>query len=234
MADTTENSQPACADGVDNDGDGKIDLADPGCDSAADRTEADPTGTPPQCSDKKDNDSDGKIDYPADKGCEAAGDNDERDCDPVAYKCDEKAKIGGPNSAGRITVSKDGSFKLPRNIITCPESGGACAVKTSASARIRTSAKASASAKKKKKLTTKTVSLGGGTYTIKRKTAQAATVNRGAVRGKLTKKGLRLLKQRKAIRSTVNVRVVWEGVTTTRKISVIFKAPKKSKKKSKR
>ncbi|HEV8325282.1 MAG TPA: hypothetical protein VG389_26965 [Myxococcota bacterium] len=55
----------ACADGVDNDGDGLVDLTDPGC---ASPTDVDETDTP-QCSDGLDNDGDGAIDFPADTGC---------------------------------------------------------------------------------------------------------------------------------------------------------------------
>ena len=55
----------ACADGKDNDGDGLIDLADPGCANGADSDETDV----PQCSDGKDNDGDGLFDYPNDPGC---------------------------------------------------------------------------------------------------------------------------------------------------------------------
>jgi len=56
-----------CADGIDNDGDGKVDYpADPGCkDAGPFSVEA------PACSDGIDNDGDGKIDYPADPDCEA-------------------------------------------------------------------------------------------------------------------------------------------------------------------
>jgi hypothetical protein len=36
----------ACSDGIDNDGDGLIDLADPGCETADDNDELDPTPTP--------------------------------------------------------------------------------------------------------------------------------------------------------------------------------------------
>lgn len=65
----------ACADGLDNDGDGRVDFpADPGCASAADNNEAEP---PAACADGLDNDGDGLADYPADPGCAAAGDNDE-------------------------------------------------------------------------------------------------------------------------------------------------------------
>ena len=54
-----------CADGIDNDGDGKVDYpADPGCkDATAFSVEN------PACNDGVDNDGDGKIDWPADPDC---------------------------------------------------------------------------------------------------------------------------------------------------------------------
>lgn len=64
-----------CSDGVDNDSDGLIDFPnDPGCSSAADTNEVDPT----QCNDGIDNDGDGKIDL-FDIGCSISTDNDETD-----------------------------------------------------------------------------------------------------------------------------------------------------------
>ncbi|NIR40560.1 MAG: hypothetical protein GWN73_34105, partial [Actinobacteria bacterium] len=63
-------SQPpvttACADGVDNDGDGLVDLDDPGCQDALDDSERSPELA---CDDGIDNDGDGLADYPADPGC---------------------------------------------------------------------------------------------------------------------------------------------------------------------
>ena len=53
--------KPECDDGIDNDGDGKIDMEDPDCDSPTD-------SETPECSDKADNDGDGKIDAD-DPGC---------------------------------------------------------------------------------------------------------------------------------------------------------------------
>lgn len=66
----------ACSDGLDNDGDGRIDYPfDPGCASA---TDTDESNAPlPACSDGIDNDGDGKTDYPADPGCSGATDADE-------------------------------------------------------------------------------------------------------------------------------------------------------------
>jgi hypothetical protein len=76
-----------CSDGVDNDGDGKIDFpADPGCTSPTDDSEADTGagnanngggGGQPECNDGVDNDGDGKVDFPADPGCSSARDDSE-------------------------------------------------------------------------------------------------------------------------------------------------------------
>ena len=67
----------ACSDDVDNDGDGIVDLADPGCQGPRDDREDDPI-RPPQCADERDNDGDGNVDWPDDDGCRAAGDTSER------------------------------------------------------------------------------------------------------------------------------------------------------------
>ncbi|MGB5809513.1 MAG: hypothetical protein WBG86_03225, partial [Polyangiales bacterium] len=53
-----------CSDGVDNDADGLIDMADPGCEDSSSNVEN------PQCSDGYDNDADGLIDM-ADDECDA-------------------------------------------------------------------------------------------------------------------------------------------------------------------
>ncbi|MBU1896695.1 hypothetical protein KKB55_02875, partial [Myxococcota bacterium] len=76
-ADTNETNPgpvlPRCADGVDNDWDGLIDLDDLGCGSGEDDDEADPPQTP-ACVNGIDDDGDGLTDYPADPGCLAPGD----------------------------------------------------------------------------------------------------------------------------------------------------------------
>ncbi|MEK7164455.1 MAG: hypothetical protein AAB779_00760, partial [Patescibacteria group bacterium] len=66
---TYEDTQIKCTDRVDNDGDGLIDSADPGCSAF--------TGGTPQCSDGVDNDHDGSTDYPADTSCYSREDPDE-------------------------------------------------------------------------------------------------------------------------------------------------------------
>ncbi len=63
---------PVCRDQRDNDADGVIDLADPGCTGADDDDEADPA-VPPLCANGIDDDEDGRTDHPADPDCEAAG-----------------------------------------------------------------------------------------------------------------------------------------------------------------
>jgi hypothetical protein len=83
MACSTPTTRTQCADTLDNDKDGKIDLADPGCTSASDNDETDPTTPATQCADTLDNDKDGKIDL-ADPGCTSASDNDETDPPPPA------------------------------------------------------------------------------------------------------------------------------------------------------
>ncbi len=71
-----ENGAAACRDLEDNDVDGLIDLADPGCTGGDDDDELDPQ-TPPACLDGVDNDGNGLTDYPADPECDAAGDTRE-------------------------------------------------------------------------------------------------------------------------------------------------------------
>ena len=73
----------ACSDGVDNDGDGAIDLADNGCATAAQNIEN------PQCEDGYDNDGDGLADFGADPHCDSFDDNIERACSIIA------AGVGG-------------------------------------------------------------------------------------------------------------------------------------------
>lgn len=70
---TIGNPTPQCSDGIDNDDDGLIDLADYGCPDGNDNNESDN----PQCSDGINNDADAWIDYPNDPGCSSYTDNDE-------------------------------------------------------------------------------------------------------------------------------------------------------------
>jgi uncharacterized repeat protein (TIGR01451 family) len=73
---------PQCADGIDNDNDGKTDWdvpgghGDPGCSTPTDNNESDDPAPPAQCQDGIDNDQDNLIDL-ADPGCSGPSDNDE-------------------------------------------------------------------------------------------------------------------------------------------------------------
>ena len=76
----------ACTDGVDNDGDGLVDLEDPGCDGPDDEDERGSLQTQ-ACSDGADNDDDGLIDLD-DPGCEDSSDDDESNA-PEPTECDD-------------------------------------------------------------------------------------------------------------------------------------------------
>lgn len=69
-----------CSDGIDNDDDGAVDLADVGCTGARDNDEAD-LPQPPLCANGVDDDGDGAVDWPADDGCAARGD----ECEQAGY-----------------------------------------------------------------------------------------------------------------------------------------------------
>lgn len=92
-----------CDDGRDNDGDGLIDLDDPGCANKKDETEDSENKeagcssrnilSRQQCCNARDDDFDGKTDFPSDKGCESYSDNSE-DSDEEDYwenrpQCDD-------------------------------------------------------------------------------------------------------------------------------------------------
>lgn len=59
----------ACSDGLDNDGDGRTDRDDRGCDDAKDADERDPEVGVVACNDHEDNDGDGLRDVGQDPGC---------------------------------------------------------------------------------------------------------------------------------------------------------------------
>jgi hypothetical protein len=77
---STDPPEPpaACSDATDNDGDGNVDSADPGCARPRDPTED--VARDPKCSNGNDDDGDGFRDYPADRGCAAPSDNGEYEC----------------------------------------------------------------------------------------------------------------------------------------------------------
>jgi len=118
------NPPKQCADGKDNDNDGKTDLQDPGCASATDDTES-PDPQPiasKQCADGKDNDNDGKTDL-QDPGCASATDDTESP-DPQV-QCndgidnDNDGKIdfgtGANNDPGCDSLTDDTENTPPKN-----------------------------------------------------------------------------------------------------------------------
>jgi hypothetical protein len=78
VVDMTTTTFVACADGVDNDTDGLVDLFDPDCVGNQDTTEDQSTNSA-KCLNGMDDDNDGMTDFPLDIGCSGAGDDDEAD-----------------------------------------------------------------------------------------------------------------------------------------------------------
>ena len=87
-ADVLQPPTAECADGVDNDDDGQIDLDDLGCYSVHDNDESD---DPPAaaCGDGLDNDTDGFVDFPEDPGCGSNFDDDETDSIAPMPQCSD-------------------------------------------------------------------------------------------------------------------------------------------------
>jgi hypothetical protein len=107
---------PACSNGVDDDGDGLADLADPGCDDAADASERSPLLA---CDDGVDNDTDGRTDHAPDPG---QGDPGCRD--PTWAIEDPQCSDGLNNDPGQDAfVDFDGgaSMGLPIEELTDPD-----------------------------------------------------------------------------------------------------------------
>ena len=98
-----------CNDGIDNDGDGFIDLSDSGCSNSSDDDEFTPIIV--ECNDGIDNDGDSFIDYPNDPDCTASSDNNESTL--VLTECsdgldnDGDSFIDYPNDPGCIDSSDD-------------------------------------------------------------------------------------------------------------------------------
>ena len=87
----------ACNDGVDNDGDGLVDLADPGCqDNERRRVEDDDPeeSSPPRCRDRVDNDLDGLVDLD-DPGCLTPDHDDEGECREGTFYLNHLVNIDG-------------------------------------------------------------------------------------------------------------------------------------------
>ncbi len=91
----------ACADGKDNDADGKIDYpADTGCVSRTDTDEVNRAAAA-ACEDGKDNDGDGKADFPNDPGCSIPADNDESN----AAVSGSKLQWSPPSLSNPVTIN---------------------------------------------------------------------------------------------------------------------------------
>ena len=105
-----------CSDDLDNDGDGRVDGADPGCAGPDDRFESDdvvePAGPPMACANGLDDDDDGQIDYLADPGCFGAGDDDELDPDEMPACADGEDNDGD----GRLDFPSDPGCASPGDI----------------------------------------------------------------------------------------------------------------------
>ena len=136
VVETTVTAPPAvCNDGLDNDGDTKVDLADPGCVDATDGDETDPPPPPPPaaaCEDGIDNDLDGKVDLGVDPGCAGVMDDDETDPPPPA--CNDGrdndgdglvdlADAGCTGSTDPVEVNVASSNGAPGAIFTCQATG---------------------------------------------------------------------------------------------------------------
>ncbi|PIR88206.1 MAG: hypothetical protein COU10_00395 [Candidatus Harrisonbacteria bacterium CG10_big_fil_rev_8_21_14_0_10_45_28] len=111
---------PACSDGIDNDGDGKVDMNDPGCTSASDNSEYNVVYA---CSDGVDNDGDGKVDM-NDPGCTSASDNSEYN---VVYACadgvdnDGDGKIDYPADPGCYGATDNNEYNAPAVVYACSD-----------------------------------------------------------------------------------------------------------------
>ncbi|CAA9528387.1 MAG: hypothetical protein AVDCRST_MAG67-4259 [uncultured Solirubrobacteraceae bacterium] len=123
-----ETPGPQCSDGADNDGDGVIDAADPGCHTdgnpnnpgSYDPNDNSEAGGPtrgagdeddgPECSDNRDNDGDGRADE-RDPGCHTDGNPN----NPASYDPDDdderngRGTDGGPGGGGGGTPVDDGA-----------------------------------------------------------------------------------------------------------------------------
>ncbi len=102
---TKDSPKTQCSDGIDNDGDGKVDMSDPGCESPLDDDEFNLVFNfgilvegftllqSPECSDGIDNDGDGLVDM-RDPGCSGPLDDDERNTVRVPQCSDERDNDG--------------------------------------------------------------------------------------------------------------------------------------------
>jgi hypothetical protein len=97
-----------CADGIDNDGDGRVDLEDPGCAGADDDREQEPAPGGGVCDDGQDNDLDGTVDFPDDGDCD--GPDDPSEAGPA---CPVQGAVGYiPPFGGQMLLSVAGGERV--------------------------------------------------------------------------------------------------------------------------
>jgi hypothetical protein len=102
---------PACGDGIDNDGDGQIDLADAGCAGASDGSERDAARA---CDDGIDNDGDYRVDFRPNSSLDDAG------CGGAAGKREDPACSDGIDNDSDGKLDWDGAGLGPKD----PHCGG--------------------------------------------------------------------------------------------------------------
>ena len=107
-----------------------------------------------------------------------------------------------------MRVGKKGTFTIKRKV-DCTGLGPSCTVTNTLSAKV-----AASSAKKK------SLKLGGSKFIVKAGT-------KGAIKLKLTKKGLKLLKRLGKIKGKIKTTVKRGKSVTTKTFTVTLKAPKK-------
>lgn len=114
---------PACADGVDNDGDGLTDTADPGCGDREDRDEGE-EAAPPACADGVDNDGDGLTDFPDDPGCLGYGDASEWSDNPTCADGIDNNGDGTTDAADPLCATGDREGATPSDNVIGPCNDG--------------------------------------------------------------------------------------------------------------
>jgi hypothetical protein len=118
---SSDNSHD-CNDGADNDGDGLVDAADPGCEFNGDLEAPDPVLA--ACEDRVDNDGDGLTDLD-DPGCQGPTDDDE--ANDVVPQCrdgvdnDSDGLVDFPNDPGCMVSLQDSENDECPSGATCPD-----------------------------------------------------------------------------------------------------------------
>jgi hypothetical protein len=118
-----------------------------------------------------------------------------------------RPSIVGGRATGTVKVAKSGRFALRTNV-ACAGAGAACRVKVN----ITTTVAGKRAAKPKRR----TVRLGGASFSVK---AGQST----RVRAKLTRTGLRLLRQRRTLKVKVRITVVRGAHTSARTVAATLR-----------